>query len=106
MSVERSEVDRIAALAHLSLSEAEADRLTKELSGILDHVVALGGKERAPAPASTTPDDGPAPHRPERTLTPLSRPPEAFAPDFRDGLFVVPRLPGLGEVSADGSDAP
>lgn len=103
MSVRRSEVDRIAALANLSLSDAEADRLTVELSGILDHIVALGtDDETSPLPSSHD-DDRDATTRPDRSLDPLASPPASFAPDWRDGFFAVPRLPALGEASAAGS---
>ena len=41
MSVDRATVHRIARLARLAITEEEAERLEKELSGILDWVAQL-----------------------------------------------------------------
>ncbi|MGV1015039.1 MAG: Asp-tRNA(Asn)/Glu-tRNA(Gln) amidotransferase subunit GatC [Methyloceanibacter sp.] len=41
MSVDRATVRRIARLARIAITEAEAERLEKELSGILDWVAQL-----------------------------------------------------------------
>ena len=113
MSVDPAEVRRIAALARLRLDEEEARALTDDLNRILEHVDALGevGEEPgaaggdAPAPGtgvgpgsdgSSTGTDALA-SEPD----PLLRDPGEGAPDFRDGFFTVPRLPGMsGEDEA------
>ncbi|MDE3129661.1 MAG: Asp-tRNA(Asn)/Glu-tRNA(Gln) amidotransferase subunit GatC [Acidobacteriota bacterium] len=37
----RQEVDHVARLAHLELSDAEAERMAAELSKVLDHIEAI-----------------------------------------------------------------
>lgn len=41
MALTREQVEHVAYLARLGLSEAEKDRLTEQLSGILEHVERL-----------------------------------------------------------------
>ena len=95
MSVGRDEAGRIAALARLRFDEAELTRITEELNHILEHVEALRSLE------SRTPADAPADER-MSTRAPqadeadeLRRPIASIAPDWRDGFFVVPPLPGV-----------
>lgn len=101
MSVSRADLDHIASLAHLRLEEDEAERLTGDLNSILGHVDAL---REAGAEAGRGLAVGPqaAPERGAGDLPrdELSRPPGSFAPDWREGLFVVPRLPGHGVAGA------
>ncbi len=40
--IEREQVLHVARLARLELTEDEVERMTSELSGILDHIEALG----------------------------------------------------------------
>lgn len=96
MSVTPEEVGRIAALARLVLPDDEARRLTRDLNAILDHVAALPaaagpGDPHVPVGPASAPERRQGEIRPD----PLREGPEAFAPDWRDGLFVVPRLPAL-----------
>lgn len=56
MRVDLSEVKRIAGLAHLQLSEAEADQLSQEMTRILEHAEALRMLPRA-AGVSPSPDE-------------------------------------------------
>lgn len=103
MSVTPEEVRRIAALAHLVLPGDEIRRLTRELNAILEHVAALpaaGGA--AGIGASVGPPRAPERHQGDVEPDPLRRPLESFAPDLRDGLFVVPRLPVLEEGGEEG----
>jgi aspartyl-tRNA(Asn)/glutamyl-tRNA(Gln) amidotransferase subunit C len=39
--ISRTDVEKVAALAHLALSDAELDRMTAELGAILDHIAVL-----------------------------------------------------------------
>ncbi|HWE64170.1 MAG TPA: Asp-tRNA(Asn)/Glu-tRNA(Gln) amidotransferase subunit GatC [Chloroflexota bacterium] len=39
--ISRTDVEKVAALAHLELSDAELDRMTAELGAILDHIAVL-----------------------------------------------------------------
>ena len=117
MSVDRREAARVAELARLALDERELDALAADLSRILDHVRALqsvapaegeapdepgvvgvapgalgesvGGRD-APAKAPDAPPDVP-PDAPDPLVHPLG----SFAPDLREGFFVVPPPPGV-----------
>lgn len=113
MSVDRDEVERIAALAKLHLEDDEADRLTEEMNRILEHAARLRGIAADGA-------EGGAEAAPERTsgtrsvdaeeADELLRAPGSFAPDMREGFFVVPPPPGVVHdgVASDGpgADAP
>jgi aspartyl-tRNA(Asn)/glutamyl-tRNA(Gln) amidotransferase subunit C len=93
--VSRDEARRIAALARLRFSDEELTRITAELNHILDHVEALRSVEdRAPGElveADRPSTRGPAAEQPDT----LRREVASFAPDWRDGFFVVPPLPGV-----------
>lgn len=93
MSVSLDEVRHIAALARLGISDERAQRVAQELSSILAHMQVLSrvDDERAAGTAGDTdtgmtlrPDVGPP--------IPLLRAPAFFAPEMRDGFFLVPRL--------------
>jgi len=103
MSVERDEVTRIAELARLRLDSDEADRLTTELNGILEHMKILRGlpgvgpEERA----------GPGALRSTRASEEgepdvLRTRPGDFAPIWASGFFVVPPPPGVHREEDDG----
>ena len=101
MSVGRNHAVRIAAPARLRFGDAELTRITAELNRILEHVEQLRTLEL------TTP----APREDERASTrfPGAEEPDglrdgigSFAPDWREGFFVVPPLPG---VHAEPSEA-
>ena len=99
MSVGFEEVRRIAALARLGVAEDRLPVLAKELSGILEHMAELQRVDTSgvaeDAGLAATPqraDQGPP--------IPLLRGPDAFAPEFRDGFFIVPRLATHGGQSA------
>ncbi len=92
MAMDRNEVARIAALAHLEFSEPEIEQLARELSGILEYIDQLNEvqvDEEAPAEHLSTPL--------REDLVGSSLPIEAVqrnAPTFENGLFVVPRIIG------------
>lgn len=101
--IDPAEVRRIARLAGLRLGEDEVERLAVELGDILAHFLALPPLERAESPGGV--DRRSLPARPGSPLRgdepgsdPLGHPPEEAAPAWREGLFVVPRLPGLDEA--------
>ena len=102
MSVTRADVVKIAALARLELGDEELERLTTELNGILGHVGQLSSldlvetsdvdpQSRSPLPATR--------HEAAEEPDGLNRQPASFAPDWREGFFVVPPPPGMHHLS-------
>ena len=92
-AVTLEDVRHVAGLARLGLNDAQARALTTDLNTILDHMQVLSGVDTSRADESAgvgaagmrlRPDHGPP--------IPLDEPPQAFAPEMRDGFFVVPRL--------------
>lgn len=96
MAVTREDVLQVAKLARLRLSDAEVERFTAQLNGILSHIEVLRAVdvERVEAVAGAT--EWEAPLRPEG-IGPdgLAEPAAALAPAWRDGFFTVPRLAAL-----------
>jgi aspartyl-tRNA(Asn)/glutamyl-tRNA(Gln) amidotransferase subunit C len=89
--IERKQVLHVARLARLRLSEDEVERMTGELSGILEHVDRIAGLELTGVPPTShvvelenvLRADEPRPSWPrEKVLEP--------APDPVDGAFRVP----------------
>jgi aspartyl-tRNA(Asn)/glutamyl-tRNA(Gln) amidotransferase subunit C len=96
MSITPADVLQVARLAELEVAPADVTKL----AGQLDKIVTYVGQLEALGATAGTPSFQPGP----KALTlapdvvgsvPLERPPAEFAPDFRDGLFVVPRMPAL-----------
>ncbi len=92
MAVSRDDVLHIASLARFRLDDARVQTLARELSSILGHVEVLSAVDTSSVSQSheksartpLRPDHGPG--------APLSAPLESFAPDMKDGFFLVPRL--------------
>ena len=101
MSVTRAEVEHIARLAALALDEKSLPALTEQIGQILEYVSQLEAVEDAGDPAGGA---YPGPRQPLREdnvrPTPLALPLQELAPAFRDGLFLVPRLGGVGSGAA------
>jgi aspartyl-tRNA(Asn)/glutamyl-tRNA(Gln) amidotransferase subunit C len=98
MSIGRDEVLHVARLAELAVDEADLDRLVAQLNGIVDYVARL---DQVPVDGAT---DLFLPGPREVALredvpgsVPLARPPAAFAPEFADGFFLVPRHGAMEE---------
>ena len=77
------------------MAAGDVDRLTAQLDGIVAYVGQLAtlgdpgvGAIPVPARAAVLREDRVDP-------IPLSRPLADLAPEFRDGFFLVPRLPGM-----------
>ena len=93
MSVSREEVLRIAQLAELDVEEEVLPTLAEQMSRILDYAAQLSA-----VPANGTVKvfvPGPDAIRfrtDEVTPSGLAFGPEEFAPDFKEGFFVVPKL--------------
>jgi aspartyl-tRNA(Asn)/glutamyl-tRNA(Gln) amidotransferase subunit C len=99
MTISRADVEKVARLAELDLEESGVAELQAQLARILEHVEQLGEVREAQAPAP----GGQARLRKDVVNPdPLAIPPERFAPEWKQGLFVVPRLAELDR----GDDAP
>lgn len=85
----------MAQLAALEVPDAELPSLAAELGAIVEYVAQLSDLA-APASGPFLPGPDRAPLRPDRVdPAPLARPPAAFAPEFQDGFFTVPRLAAM-----------
>jgi aspartyl-tRNA(Asn)/glutamyl-tRNA(Gln) amidotransferase subunit C len=93
MSIGREEVLHVARLAELDVPPADVEGLVAQIGRIVDYVARLN---QVPATESAEPYLAGPPAVELRADTPgsvpLVRGPDAFAPEFRDGLFLVPRL--------------
>ncbi len=92
-SFTRSDVERIAALARLSVSDAEADRLASELEAILAYAEQLAGLDTSGVEPTSHPIELPTPLRDDQPEPPLD--PElalANAPEREGSAFVVPKV--------------
>lgn len=93
MSVSREEVLRIAQLAELDVDEETLPELSEQMSRIIDYVAQLsavpangGVKVFVPGP------DAIRFRADEVNPAPLAFGPAEFAPAFKEGFFVVPKL--------------
>ena len=91
MSVSIDEVKHVAMLARLGLTEERAQELARDMNAILEHMTVL---EKVEIPSSGGVKEGNAMRlrRDEGPAAPLNLPPVSFAPEMREGLFIVPRL--------------
>ncbi len=95
MAIDRKEASHVADLAMLDLSEEEIDRLSVELSAILDFFDKLreadieGVEPHRGAPLSTAPEREDTPGESVSNDEALRE-----APDKEGGLFRVPRVIG------------
>jgi aspartyl-tRNA(Asn)/glutamyl-tRNA(Gln) amidotransferase subunit C len=98
MSITPGDLLRVARLAELEVAEADAARLAGELDRIVTYVGQLQalGQEGQDAREGFHPGPERVALRPDQVgSVPLVRPPEAIAPEFADGFFLVPRLPAM-----------
>jgi len=93
MSIGRDEVLHVARLAELDVPAQDVEGLVGQIGRIVDYVAQLNqvpageqaAKFEAGPPVVALREDVPG-------AVPLARGPESFAPEFRDGFFLVPRL--------------
>jgi aspartyl-tRNA(Asn)/glutamyl-tRNA(Gln) amidotransferase subunit C len=96
--IDRSELDRIAELARLHLTEEQAARLVADCRSILDYFDSIKGVDLGDTAPQAEPAQA-APLREDRVAPdPLEIPPAQLAPAWRDGFFVLPRLPAMDDV--------
>lgn len=94
MTIGREEILRVAKLAELDVPPQDVEALAAQIGRIVDYVAQLNdvpaGESAAPFRAGPSSvalrEDTPG------TAVPLVRDIASFAPEFRDGLFLVPRL--------------
>ncbi len=93
MTIRREDVLHMAKLAELEVAEADLPRLVEQMTRIVAFVNQLNevpSDEHAP-PFLAGPTE--APLRPDEVRPAvLARTPAEMAPEFRHGLFAVPRL--------------
>jgi aspartyl-tRNA(Asn)/glutamyl-tRNA(Gln) amidotransferase subunit C len=95
--ITREEVEHVARLARLALTDAEIDALTVELGAILDHAAEVSALDTANVPPTAHPlplvnvlrPDEPRPSLPRSEVL-------AEAPEEQEDRFRVPRI--LGEA--------
>jgi aspartyl-tRNA(Asn)/glutamyl-tRNA(Gln) amidotransferase subunit C len=93
MSVSREDVLKIAQLAELEVDEETLPALAEQMSRILDYVAQISGVAASEAVKPFIPGpDGVRFRADEVKPIPLAFGPATFAPAFRDGFFLVPKL--------------
>ena len=94
MAVSEKDVLHIAALARLGVEPARLSSLVSELNEILAHMEVLGAVETGSRVVEGGSQTTATPLRSDGigTSVPLAVPREEFAPEMRDGFFLVPRL--------------
>jgi aspartyl-tRNA(Asn)/glutamyl-tRNA(Gln) amidotransferase subunit C len=95
--ITREEVEHVARLARLALTDAEIDALTVELAAILDHAAEVSALDTADVPPTAHPLPLVNVLRPDEPRPSLARSEVlAEAPAEEDDRFRVPRI--LGEA--------
>jgi aspartyl-tRNA(Asn)/glutamyl-tRNA(Gln) amidotransferase subunit C len=93
MSVSRDDVLRIAQLAELDVDEETLPALAEQMSRILDYVAQLSAVPANGSVKVFVPGPDAIQFRPDEVIpTPLAFGPDVFAPVFKEGFFVVPKL--------------
>ncbi len=93
MSVSRDEVLRIAQLAELDVDEEALSELSEQMSRILDYVAQLSAVPANGSVRTFVPGPDAVRFRADEVNPwPLAFGPAAFAPAFKEGFFVVPKL--------------
>ncbi len=98
MKIGATEVLHVARLAELAVAEEDLPLLVTQLEDIVEFVAQLG-EVVLPADVGRV-SVGPARLTLREDIVdpiPMVRGPGAMAPEFVDGLFVVPRLGGMAE---------
>ncbi len=92
----RADVEHVARLARLALSEAEIEQFTTQLGAILEHAARVAALDTADVPPTSHPIPLPNVLRTDEPVPCLDRDVVlSMAPAAEDGRFRVPRI--LGE---------
>ena len=90
-----AEVERIAQLARLALTDEEKGRYARQLTRILDYARQIASLDTADVPPMARADEAGPAERPDEPRPSLPREAAlANAPESLAGLFVVPRAIG------------
>jgi aspartyl-tRNA(Asn)/glutamyl-tRNA(Gln) amidotransferase subunit C len=91
MSLSLNEVEQIARLARLALTDAQKDRYREQLEAILDHVAKLQNLDTADVSPTASVSEATSSLRPDEPRQSLS-PNELLknAPEQQDGQFKIP----------------
>jgi aspartyl-tRNA(Asn)/glutamyl-tRNA(Gln) amidotransferase subunit C len=93
MSVSREDVLRIAQLAELDVEEEQLPEMAAQMSRILDYVAQLSAIPSNGTVKTLVPGPDAIRFRPDEVAPPpLAFGPDEFAPAFKEGFFVVPKL--------------
>jgi len=93
MSVSRDDVLRIAQLAELDVEDNALPEMAAQMSRILDYVAQLSAIPTNGSVKTFVPGPDAIRFRPDEVApSPLALGPEVFAPAFKEGFFVVPKL--------------
>jgi len=91
--IDRKEVERVALLARLSLSDEEADRLTREFDSFLDYVETIREIDTEGVAPTANPISLPTPMRPDRPVPAMDAELAlANAPEAAGSGFLVPKV--------------
>ena len=89
----RADVEHVARLARLALSEEEVERFTIQLGSILEHAARVEALDTAGIPPTAHPLPLANVLRPDEVRPGLDRDEVlSFAPEAEDGRFRVPRI--------------
>jgi aspartyl-tRNA(Asn)/glutamyl-tRNA(Gln) amidotransferase subunit C len=89
----RADVEHVARLARLALSDDEIEQFTRELGVILEHARQVAGLDTRDVPPTAHPLPLTNVFRPDDVHPSLDRDEVlAMAPDAEDGRFRVPRI--------------
>jgi aspartyl-tRNA(Asn)/glutamyl-tRNA(Gln) amidotransferase subunit C len=93
MSIDRATTASIAHLARLAVAEDEAERVTRDLSRILDLVEQMNAVDTRGVPSMAHPLHMAQRLRPDAVTEPDARAAfQAIAPATEAGLYLVPRV--------------
>ena len=89
----RADVEHVATLARLALSDAEIDQFTTQLGAVLEHFASVAALDTTDVPPTSHPIPLSNVLRPDRPRPGLDRDVVlAMAPEAEDGRFRVPRV--------------
>ena len=103
MSVSREDVLKIAQLAELEVDEETLPALAEQMSRILDYVAQISGVPASETVKPFIPGPDAVRFRADEVKPiPLAFGPDTFAPAFKEGFFLVPKLGQFEEAEGDG----